>query len=409
MVAINIPDSALVVAASAVLAAYVAYRAVKEAAQQGPAPTIDASTLMAAMQAMEAHKYPGAVHSIGPLDTPRIERRRKLREEALEGIPTAVPTSVPSMEDCVKMQENAKAELSNLTPAMVLNNLQQGNARFWMGVAQRPEMSAMERRAMIIQQFPKAAVLGCSDSRVPIEIVFDQGLGDIFAIRVAGNSCAGEGGTASLEYAVNHLKVKVVMILGHEGCGAVRAAMLPAEQIGAEPRHLRHWLATIRRGLITHDGLDQNLIRDARARDREAVICNVREQLKTLAKDANLMAKVREGSLLIVGGFYEISSGMVDFIEMDPLDTEDPKASDEKKSQPPPNGRGGYMQSRKLSDHFERGTPGTTPEVSRRATPHRPPEAYPPSAARGDIFAATDPDDSCLPCDNSAPLATLSS
>ena len=145
--------------------------------------------------------------------------------------------------------------------------------------------------------------------------------------------------------------------------------MLPAEQIGAEPRHLRHWLATIRRGLITHDGLNQNLIRDARARDREAVICNVREQLKTLAKDANLMAKVREGSLLIVGGFYEISSGMVDFIEMDPLDTEDPKASDEKKSQPPPNGRGGYMQSRKLGDHFERGTPGTTPEVSRRATP----------------------------------------
>ena len=95
---------------------------------------------------------------------------------------------VPSMEDIVKNQNAAAREMENLTPRKVLSRLQQGNARFWMGVAQRPEMSAMERRAMIMQQFPKVAVLGCSDSRVPIEIVFDQGLGDVFAIRVAGNA-----------------------------------------------------------------------------------------------------------------------------------------------------------------------------------------------------------------------------
>ena len=165
-------------------------------------------------------------------------RKRLLNQEVMENIPTQVPNTVPSMEDCLRLQETAKAELQTMTPGMVLKNLQQGNARFWMGVAQRPEMNAMDRRAMIMQQFPKAAILGCSDSRVPIEIVFDQSLGDIFAIRVAGNA-HGTGVAASIAYAVNHLKVKLVVVLGHEGCGAVRAAMLPAEDIGAEPVHLR--------------------------------------------------------------------------------------------------------------------------------------------------------------------------
>ena len=71
-----------------------------------------------------------------------------------------------------------------MQPREVLKRIQEGNARFWMGLAERPEMSAMERRALIMQQTPKVAILGCSDSRVPIEIVFDQGLGDVFAIRV---------------------------------------------------------------------------------------------------------------------------------------------------------------------------------------------------------------------------------
>ena len=76
-------------------------------------------------------------------------------------------------------------ESACVQPREVLKRIQEGNARFWMGLAERPEMSAMERRALIMQQTPKVAILGCSDSRVPIEIVFDQGLGDVFAIRVS--------------------------------------------------------------------------------------------------------------------------------------------------------------------------------------------------------------------------------
>merc|ERR1712137_1245774 len=100
--------------------------------------------------------------------------------------------------------------------------------RFWMGIANSPEVSAFQRRALIMSQFPRVAILGCSDSRVPTEIVFDQSLGDIFVVRVAGN-VLDLAAAASLEYAIHHLKVKVVIVLGHEGCGAVKAAFLPKD------------------------------------------------------------------------------------------------------------------------------------------------------------------------------------
>ena len=104
--------------------------------------------------------------------------QQQLLSQLHSHMPTQNYSLVPSMEDCLKLRESAAAEMDKTTPEMVLKSLQQGNARFWMGVAKRPEVSAMERRVMIMQQFPKAAILGCSDSRVPIEIVFDQGLGD---------------------------------------------------------------------------------------------------------------------------------------------------------------------------------------------------------------------------------------
>merc|ERR1712183_314411 len=131
------------------------------------------------------------------------------------------------------MGEEHAAHKATLSPGDVLKNLQNGNARFWMGQAAKPDMDAMERRALTITQTPKVAVLGCSDSRVPIEIIFDQGPGDVFTIRVAGNAFGGFC-ASSVDYAVLHLKVKVVMVLGHEGCGAVRAAMLPTSDIKKE-------------------------------------------------------------------------------------------------------------------------------------------------------------------------------
>lgn len=194
-------------------------------------------------------------------------------------------------------------------PEDILAELQRGNARFWTCSSTRPEKSAFERRALILKQFPHTAVLGCADSRVPIEVIFDQGLGDMFVVRVAGN-CLGTLTTGSLEYAVEHLEVKVVVVLGHEGCGAVKAALLPVDQINAEAPALRESLKLMKAGL-EEDRL--SLINDSRARDREAVCTNVRRQLEKLMMNTRMMEKVRSDELLIVGAFYEISSGIVDF------------------------------------------------------------------------------------------------
>jgi carbonic anhydrase len=201
-------------------------------------------------------------------------------------------------------------QAKHIKPLEVLQSLQKGNFRFWTGQAKRPEASAFERRALIKQQYPTTVVLGCADSRVPVELVFDQGLGDMFVVRVAGN-CLGDTTKASLDYAVHHVHVPVLIVLGHEGCGAIKAAGLPSASIAREPLALRTVLTKLKEGLAAAD-LPTN-ITDVRARDREAGTANVRNQIKALVDDPEMLALINEGKLIIVGGFYEISSGIVDF------------------------------------------------------------------------------------------------
>jgi carbonic anhydrase len=200
------------------------------------------------------------------------------------------------------------------TPREVILELQRGNGRFWMGLAERPEMNAMERRALIIAQAPSVCILGCSDSRVPVEIVFDQGLGDIFVVRLAGNMLDGSA-HGSVEYAVKHLNVKVVMVLGHEGCGAVRGAMSMCEaDLQNEPAHLQGLLRRIRAALPLER---LNSITDHRARDREAVVANCTTLLQELLQTDVIVERVQDGRLVVCGAFYEITSGIVDFFSLD--------------------------------------------------------------------------------------------
>jgi len=214
-----------------------------------------------------------------------------------------------SMEEARTHTDERQSLVMKMAPGEVLAELQRGNARFWMNRASRPERSAFERRGLISKQFPSVAVLGCSDSRVPTEIVFDQGLGDLFVIRVAGN-CLDTATQASLQYAIHHLKVKVVVVLGHEACGAVKAAQLPSEKLEGEPAELEQALKGIKAGL---DVKSLQHIQDSRAHDREAVTTNVKRQVEKLARDKGIMSKVRQQDVMVVGAFYEISSGIVDF------------------------------------------------------------------------------------------------
>ncbi|KAJ1621243.1 carbonic anhydrase [Pavlovales sp. CCMP2436] len=106
------------------------------------------------------------------------------------------------------------------TPRETLDELKAGNARFWTGTAEAPNLSLIERTTLIDGQAPKVMVIGCADSRVPIEIVFDQGLGDVFVCRNAGNQC-GDTVAGTVDYALNHLGIKLVVVMGSRpSCGS---------------------------------------------------------------------------------------------------------------------------------------------------------------------------------------------
>jgi carbonic anhydrase len=195
------------------------------------------------------------------------------------------------------------------TPEEAIRELKAGNARFFTGEARRPELAANQRRAQIYTQTPFAAILGCADSRVPTEIVYDQGLGDLFTTRVAGNIVT-PATTGSLEYAVLHLKPRVVVVMGHEGCGAVHAALSPASERQKEPENVRMLLDAIAPAVAQLPPLV-----DSKARMREAVIRNVRWQVQQLRKTPVIAEALKRKEIAVIGTFYEISSGAVDFIE----------------------------------------------------------------------------------------------
>ncbi|GGL97190.1 carbonic anhydrase [Deinococcus aerophilus] len=209
-----------------------------------------------------------------------------------------------SMEDIAALRHHTDVQ----TPEGAIEALKDGNARFFGGRSARPELGVNERRAQIMGQSPYAAVLACSDSRVPVELVFDVGLGDLFVVRVAGN-VVGEAGLGTLEYAIEHLNVHLVMVMGHEACGAVAAALLPPEKIAQEPENLQSLIHKITPSI-------EHLppIRDKKARMREAVLNNVRHQVHVLRQQSVIQAAEARGQIRVIGGFYEIGSGAVDFL-----------------------------------------------------------------------------------------------
>ena len=132
--------------------------------------------------------------------------------------------------------------------AAALVQLKQGNTRFVSGKLRHAHEAASWRKHLKVGQQPFATILACSDSRVPPELVFDQGFGDLFVIRVAGNIVAVDV-LGSLQYAILHLKTPLIVVMGHEGCGAVTAAVDALEGGGTEPRFIAALVAAIEPGL----------------------------------------------------------------------------------------------------------------------------------------------------------------
>ncbi|MHC4822717.1 MAG: carbonic anhydrase [Planctomycetota bacterium] len=198
-----------------------------------------------------------------------------------------------------------------------LSRLQEGNRRFRNGESVQEITTEGVRKELVDGQAPFALILGCADSRVPPELVFDQGLGDLFVIRVAGNLAA-MSQIGSVEYAVEHLGVKLVVVLGHTGCGAIAAAVQESEQAsGAHPHHLQ-WL--VDRMLPVVGGVKacdtslegEPLVDAVRA-------ANVGHAVRTMTTDSPVISRmVEEGNLLVLGAEYVLETGEVRFFDETP-------------------------------------------------------------------------------------------
>jgi carbonic anhydrase len=186
------------------------------------------------------------------------------------------------------------------TSDAVLSELKTGNAHHVAKRYQHPHQTADRQRELASAQHPHAIVLSCADSRVAPEIVFDQGLGDLFDVRVAGN-VAGDAEIASIEYAASHLHVPVLVVVGHQHCGAVSAAAEGGEAEG----HLPALLAMIRPAVEAARTQPGDLIENA-------VRINVENVVRQLHDSTPVLADlVGHGKLTIVGAVYSLDTGKV--------------------------------------------------------------------------------------------------
>jgi carbonic anhydrase len=199
--------------------------------------------------------------------------------------------------------------------AEALARLQEGNRRFAAGTRSVASLGSLERRAELVNgQQPFAIVLGCSDSRVPAELVFDQGLGDLFVIRVAGNVVA-PSQIGSVEFAAERFGTRLVVVLGHSQCGAVLATLeelrRPSE---TQSRNLRSIVERIRPAVesLLAAGLGEE--RDALV--HAAVRANVRVAANQLRHGSEVLERlIAQDGLLVVGAEYSLESGIVDVFD----------------------------------------------------------------------------------------------
>ncbi len=195
--------------------------------------------------------------------------------------------------------------MAAVTPAEAIATLKTGNARFASG---KPECGPVTARVAELAsgQNPFAIVLGCSDSRVPVESVFDQPPGNVFVVRVAGNYLTGDG-LGSIEYSVAVLKSKLIVVLGHSSCGAVSAAVSYVEKGTTQPGHIQDLVTAIEPAAKATKGNPGDWVANAVAE-------NVRLNVAAMTSRSQIVADaIHNGSLQVIGAIYDLHTGKVAF------------------------------------------------------------------------------------------------
>lgn len=207
----------------------------------------------------------------------------------------AVDTSAsvkPPVNAPLTMPSNAKEALKRLV---------EGNQRFAADKITCDDRNSLRRAALLAKQNPFAIILGCADARIPIELVFDQGVGDLFVVRVAGN-VAGNSEIESVEYAVKHLNSVLILVLGHEQCAAVASVL--EHNAGDIPVIS----ALIESALVSKgSSLKQYTL-------ESAVKANVRAVVEALKNSNILKSILKDRNIMVIGGYYHLSSGLVELL-----------------------------------------------------------------------------------------------
>jgi carbonic anhydrase len=237
-----------------------------------------------------------------------IERGNSLIKRGMKKTHLATCVALVSligMNQFVRGADPAHSNQPSVAPAEAISKLKEGNSRYTSGSLQHPGQTTERRTELAKTQHPFAAIVCCSDSRVPPEIVFDQGLGDLFIVRVAGNVINDEG-LGSIEYTVDHLGTRLILVLGHQRCGAVDAARATIAAKGKAPGHIESLVTAIKPAV------------EATAKeDLDATIkANVKNVVQALRSSTPILkTKVDSGEIQVVGGYYSLDTGGVTFLD----------------------------------------------------------------------------------------------
>jgi carbonic anhydrase len=196
-----------------------------------------------------------------------------------------------------------------------LQRLREGNQRYVEETRSSDTLTGrVRRRAVADSQEPFAVILGCSDSRVPAEIIFDQGLGDLFVIRVAGNIVA-PSQIGSVEFAADRFGLRLVVVLGHSSCGAIIATMEELSRGQKEPsRHMRSIVDRIRPSVQAFIGT--SIANDKDALTHHAVRANIRMSANHLRHGSDVLEQLIDNNgLVVVGAEYDLETGVVEFFD----------------------------------------------------------------------------------------------
>ncbi|MBV8569018.1 MAG: carbonic anhydrase [Acidobacteriaceae bacterium] len=193
---------------------------------------------------------------------------------------------------------------STISSDQALARLMEGNKRYASDNEQHPDETRARRKELESGQHPFAVILSCADSRVPPELIFDQGLGDLFVIRVAGNVAGGDD-LASIEYAVEHLHIKLILVLGHEKCGAITAAVEGAHESG----HLKDLLAEIQPSVHETRDVPGDKVHNCVLANARRVAREIRES------DPFLRDLIQKEQVTVVAADYALDSGVVTVLD----------------------------------------------------------------------------------------------